>query len=188
MEINYYLLQRMGWSLADHYDRDLMHVWWSNELTEDSSVVSFIYNDDILYSLICFSSQEKLTKKVKYNKYQFVKLKIGDKKSSQKFSILKTAETHKIYTFKVQRTSPNEGYHIWHFEDTTRMQRNRLLTFMVYLNDIEDGGETEFLYLSKRIKPVAGRVLIWPAGYTHTHRGNPPLKDTKYIITGWVEF
>jgi hypothetical protein len=107
---------------------------------------------------------------------------------AEKFSILKTAETHKIYTFKVQRTSPNEGYHIWHFEDTTRMQRNRLLTFMVYLNDIEDGGETEFLYLSKRIKPVAGRVLIWPAGYTHTHRGNPPLKDTKYIITGWVEF
>jgi hypothetical protein len=89
MEINYYLLQRMGWSLADHYDRDLMHVWWSNELTEDSSVVSFIYHGDILYSLIGFSSQEKLTKKVKYNKYQFVKLKIGDKKSSQKFSILK---------------------------------------------------------------------------------------------------
>ena len=79
----------MGWSLADHYDRDLMHVWWSNELTEDSSVVSFIYHGDILYSLIGFSSQEKLTKKVKYNKYQFVKLKIGDKKSSQKFSILK---------------------------------------------------------------------------------------------------
>jgi hypothetical protein len=59
---------------------------------------------------------------------------------------------------------------------------------MVYLNDIEDGGETEFLYLSKRVKPVTGRVLLWPAGYTHTHRGNPPLKDTKYIITGWVEF
>ena len=59
---------------------------------------------------------------------------------------------------------------------------------MVYLNDIEDGGETEFLYQSRRIKPVTGRAVLWPAGYTHTHRGNPPLKDAKYIITGWVEF
>lgn len=92
MEINYYLLQRMGWSLADHSNKFYDHVWWPilpNELTEDSSVVSFIYNDDILYSLIGFSSQEKLTKKVKYNKYQFVKLKIGDKNSIQKYSILK---------------------------------------------------------------------------------------------------
>ena len=107
---------------------------------------------------------------------------------AEKFSILKTADQHKIYEVKIQRTRPKEGYHIWHCEDTTRLKRNRLLTFMVYLNDIEDGGETEFLYLSKRVKPVTGRVLLWPAGYTHTHRGNPPLKDTKYIITGWVEF
>lgn len=107
---------------------------------------------------------------------------------AEKFSILKTAEVHKIYTVKIQRTKPKEGYHVWHFEDAARAQRDRLLTFIVYLNDIEDGGETEFLYLSKRIKPVSGRVVIWPAGFTHTHRGNPPLKDTKYIITGWVEF
>jgi len=107
---------------------------------------------------------------------------------AEKFSILKTAEMHKIHTVKVQRTLPKEGYHVWHCEDTTRAQRDRILTFIVYLNDIEDGGETEFLYLSKRVKPVAGRVLLWPSGFTHTHRGNPPLKDTKYIITGWVEF
>jgi hypothetical protein len=106
----------------------------------------------------------------------------------EKFSILKTAEIHKIYTVKIQRTLPKEGYHVWHCEDITRIQRDRLLAFMVYLNDIEDGGETEFLYQSRRIKPVTGRAVLWPAGYTHTHRGNPPLKDAKYIITGWVEF
>lgn len=107
---------------------------------------------------------------------------------TEKFSILKTAETHKIYTVKIQRTLPKQGYHVWHFEDASRIQRDRLLTFIVYLNDVEEGGETEFLYLSKRIKPVTGRVVLWPSGFTHTHRGNPPLKDTKYIITGWVEF
>jgi len=50
------------------------------------------------------------------------------------------------------------------------------------------GGETEFLYQSIRIKPVAGRTLIWPAGYTHVHRGNPPIKGEKMYATGWFEY
>ena len=58
---------------------------------------------------------------------------------------------------------------------------------MIYLNTIEEGGETEFLYLKKREKPVEGKLLIFPAGFTHTHRGNPPLKGDKYILTSWLE-
>lgn len=107
---------------------------------------------------------------------------------AEKYSILQNADPHKIYTIKIQKTSPGGGYHIWHCEDSARAIRNRLLVFTLYLNDIEDGGETEFLYLSKRVQPKTGRMLIWPAGFTHTHRGNPPLKGDKYIITGWVEF
>ena len=59
---------------------------------------------------------------------------------------------------------------------------------MLYLNTVEEGGETEFLYQSVRFKPVKNTLLIWPAGYTHTHRGNPPLSNEKYIVTGWVEW
>jgi hypothetical protein len=59
---------------------------------------------------------------------------------------------------------------------------------MLYLNDVEDGGETEFLYQRMRVKPKQGTLLIWPAGFTHTHRGNPPLSNNKYVITGWSEF
>jgi hypothetical protein len=106
---------------------------------------------------------------------------------AEKYSILQTVDPHKIYTVKIQKTMPGGGYHIWHCEDSARAVRNRLLVFTLYLNDIEDGGETEFLYLSKRIQPKTGRMLIWPAGFTHTHRGNPPLKGDKYIMTGWVE-
>ena len=107
---------------------------------------------------------------------------------AEKFSILSSCEMHKIYTVKIQRTLPKEGYHAWHCENQSRVHSDRVLTFIMYLNDIDDGGETEFLYLSKRVKPVAGRVLLWPAGFTHTHRGNPPLENAKYIITGWLEF
>jgi hypothetical protein len=107
---------------------------------------------------------------------------------AEKYSILQTADPHKIYTVKIQKTVPGGGYHIWHSEDSSRSASQRVLVFTLYLNDVEEGGETEFLYLSKRVQPKTGRMVIWPAGFTHTHRGNPPLKDDKYIITGWVEF
>jgi hypothetical protein len=92
-----------------------------------------------------------------------------------------------IYTLKVQKTTPGQGYHIWHHECGKRITANRVLAFTVYLNDVEDGGETEFIHQSTRVSPKMGRVAMWPAGFTHTHRGNPPLSGDKYIITGWVE-
>ena len=60
-------------------------------------------------------------------------------------------------------------------------------TWMLYLNTVQEGGETEFLYKSLRVQPKAGRFVLWPSGYTHTHRGNPPLNQDKYILTGWAE-
>ena len=88
--------------------------------------------------------------------------------------------------FKVQRTKPSEGYHVWHSENQDAQNYGRFLTWILYLNNIEEGGETELLHLSERIKPKEGRLVIFPAGWTHTHRGNPPLSNTKYIVTGWM--
>ena len=62
---------------------------------------------------------------------------------------------------------------------------NRCLVWMIYLNDDYEGGETEYLYYKKRIKPEKGKLLIWPAGMTHCHRGGLVLSGTKYIATGW---
>ncbi len=87
----------------------------------------------------------------------------------------------------VQRTLPSEGYHAWHSEDGSLGCNRRIVATMMYLNNVEEGGETEFLYQRKRFKPKRGQVLIWPAGFTHTHRGNPPLKGEKYISTSWLE-
>ena len=90
----------------------------------------------------------------------------------------------------IQRTQPGQGYHMWHCENSGGTYGDRVLATMMYLNTIPpgEGGETEFLYQSKRFNPVKGRVLIWPAGFTHTHRGNPPLKGDKYIATSWVMY
>ena len=60
------------------------------------------------------------------------------------------------------------------------------MAWMVCLQPAEEGGETEFLFQSKRIKLDVGSLLIWPAGYTHMHRGGFLTGDiTKYIVTGW---
>jgi hypothetical protein len=94
-------------------------------------------------------------------------------------------------TLKLQKTIPGGGFHIWHCEQgyfTNDYDKDRLLAWMVYLNDDYEGGETEFNYLSKRIKPKKGTLLMWPTGFTHTHRGGMVISGKKYILTGWIYF
>ena len=87
--------------------------------------------------------------------------------------------------FKIHKVRKSEGYHVWHYEKSSPENIDRLMAYMTYLEVPKKGGETEFLHQSLRIEPVVGRTLIWPAGYTHMHRGNPPLDGEKMYITGW---
>ena len=88
---------------------------------------------------------------------------------------------------KIQKTLPTEGYHVWHIEHGKGFETEaRAFVFSIYLNDVEDGGETEFLHFSKRVKPKTGRIVIWPAAFPYVHRGNPPLSGEKYILTSWM--
>ena len=88
---------------------------------------------------------------------------------------------------KIQKTLPTEGYHVWHVEHGKGFENEpRAFVFSIYLNDVEDGGETEFLHFSKRVKPKTGRIVIWPAAFPYVHRGNSPLSGEKYILTSWM--
>lgn len=89
---------------------------------------------------------------------------------------------------KMQKTLPQQGYHNWHMEHSCQIDSYRsILAWGLFLNDVEEGGELEFLYQSKRIKPQQGDFVLWPSGFTHQHRGNPPLTGVKYIYTGWID-
>jgi hypothetical protein len=108
---------------------------------------------------------------------------------TKKYGILQNINSHQFYNnVKIQKTIPTGGYHQWHCEHDGRVQGSRLLLVIGYLNDVEEGGETEFLYQSRRIPAKKGTIMICPSGFTHTHRGNPPLSGDKYIINGWIEF
>lgn len=105
-----------------------------------------------------------------------------------KYNILSEITRHRIaQTYQIQKTKPGQGYHVWHCEADCISSASRIAVPIVYLNDVEEGGETEFLYQNMRVAPKRGTVVLFPASFTHTHRGNPPLSGDKYIVTTWIE-
>lgn len=108
-------------------------------------------------------------------------------KYSEEYDILKDLPI-RCTSVKMQKTLPGGGYHVWHCEQNAGDMGNRVLTYSLYLNTLGQNcaGETEFLYQKLRVPPKENSVIIWPAAYTHTHRGNVVHgTDAKYIITGW---
>lgn len=84
------------------------------------------------------------------------------------------------------------GYPYWHSETYPQAGHNdalhRVLLFMFYLNDVDEGGTTDFYYQNQSVKPKKGRMVIAPAYFTHTHRGAVPVSNDKYILTSWLMF
>lgn len=84
------------------------------------------------------------------------------------------------------------GYHHWHSEIHPRESNcetlHRVLLFMYFLNDVEEGGQTDFFYQEQKVNPRSGRIVIAPAGFTHTHKGHIPISADKYIVTSWILF
>jgi hypothetical protein len=84
------------------------------------------------------------------------------------------------------------GYPRWHSEIYPVLDAgeslHRVLLWTIYLNDAFEEGETEFFYQRRKIRPKTGSLLLAPASFTHTHRGNRPLGGDKYIATSWINF
>ena len=86
-----------------------------------------------------------------------------------------------------QHSKKNEGYFNWHSDnDEADANYFRVLAPIFYLNTIEVGGETEFMYQKVKIKPETGKLVIFPCTWEYYHRGVKPLSDDKYIITAFA--
>jgi hypothetical protein len=92
--------------------------------------------------------------------------------------------------FNIQHYKPRGGFKQYHTERVNGRYPNatRHLVFQTYLNDVTDKGETQFLHQKLKFKPEKGKTLIWPADWTHTHRGIPSPSQEKYIATGWYNY
>jgi hypothetical protein len=100
-------------------------------------------------------------------------------------SILKRVH---IGRFNIQRYGTDGHFGQLHSERTSLNTLHRVLVWMTYLNDVPGGGETEFPHFGLKVKPEKGTTLIWPAEWTHAHRGCVVTEGPKYIITGWMHF
>ena len=87
--------------------------------------------------------------------------------------------------FNIQKYNKNEGKYIYHNDSSITKDNVRIITYLWYLNDVEEGGETEF-FGNYKIKPKCGKLVIFPACWTFPHCGLIPKSNDKYIVTGWI--
>jgi hypothetical protein len=91
--------------------------------------------------------------------------------------------------FNIQKYFKNDGFYVYHndFCVDYKNEKYRLFTYLLYLNNIDEGGETEF-FGNYKIKPKPGKLLLFPACWTYPHKALLPISNDKYIITGWIYF
>jgi hypothetical protein len=153
------------------------------KLTKDTDMYDLTGTPDLLPENTITSANDKIIfqtfKEAFWNCYnQYI----------TKYDLTQTT-THTLDGYvKIQKTVPGQGYHVWHWEQDSVSHGHRLLLVMLYLNDVEEGGETEFLYQGLRVKPKQGSIMICPGSFTHTHRGNPPLTGEKYVMNTWAVY
>ena len=86
----------------------------------------------------------------------------------------------------IQHYPKGGGYHLLHYERTGMYTLSRQLVYMLYCNTLKNGG-TDFPFQKEIMKAEKGKLVIWPADFTHPHRGVISQDEEKYIVTGWLE-
>jgi hypothetical protein len=104
----------------------------------------------------------------------------------ENFPILKSVTELSPEPYSMLRYDPpNDGYD-WHSDGLDPGLRLRFITQVAYLNDVEEGGETEFLWQEQKVSPTRGSIAIFPSGWTHPHRALAPISGPKYVVTSFL--
>jgi hypothetical protein len=94
---------------------------------------------------------------------------------------------HAFEQFRIKKYNPGgEDRFDTHVDVLDYLSARRFLSFMWYLNDVETGGETVFKDLI--IKPKKGTLLVFPPLWMFPHKGNPPITDSKYIMSTYLHY
>jgi hypothetical protein len=91
--------------------------------------------------------------------------------------------------FNLQRYAPGEGFRRWHCDwtisDEATEPVHRVLAWILYCNSLPDGG-TEFHWQQHHEEAERGKLVLFPAGLSHIHRGRVSQEHSKTIATGWI--
>jgi len=79
--------------------------------------------------------------------------------------------------------------------DVNRRYGVRILTFYLYLSEVEEGGETRFPRMGLQVRPKTGRAVLWPSVFNDKpnqndvrsdHQAMPVIKGLKYGANAWI--
>jgi hypothetical protein len=132
---------------------------------------------------ISFTGNENIPVLIDYLKELQKCILLYQKKFEDVYLISRFGLSHEGYN--IQNYKKGGGFKTWHHERNCLKQCHRVLVFMTYLNDVEDGG-THFPYQDLITPCKKGLTLVWPAGFTHPHKGQISNTKEKFIITGWL--
>lgn len=78
----------------------------------------------------------------------------------------------------------------WHTDVGDKASSSRFLVMFMYLNDVEEGGTTEFEDDNGicTISPKCGRILVFPPMWMWPHRGTKPISGPKYILSTYLHY
>jgi hypothetical protein len=85
----------------------------------------------------------------------------------------------------LERIEPGQGFGM-HIDASVAGTHDRMVAVLMYLKDVEQGGETQFPFQSIQIRPRAGMMLLFPPYWTHPHQGVSPVSGLKYNLTSYV--
>ena len=89
---------------------------------------------------------------------------------------------------RIKRYRTGTGNFLDHVDVGDTISARRFLVFFVYLNDVAEGGGTEFPELDLTISPECGKLLVFPSIWTFLHRGNIPISNDKYILGSYKHY
>lgn len=101
-------------------------------------------------------------------------------------------------SFQILRYELGQKYVVHHdssAEDNLLACGPRILTFFLYLSDVEEGGETSFPELNLQVKPKKGRAVLWPSvmdddltkiDMRTLHEAKSVIKGRKFAANSWI--
>ena len=153
-----------------------------NKVVKDTTDIYIDMHDTKQYSNEIINLINIVSDELKYHISQYYKT----------INMIFTNESDKLHKtplevkgFLIQKYEAGIGKYQYHNDFHIINNSPRIITFLFYLNDVDVGGETEFMSVNK-IRPKQGSILLFPATWTYHHCGNVPISDAKYILTGWM--
>ena len=161
-------------SLSEEISNEIIDLYNSDTKKEFNNKLTFdIFDNSNICKLLLKEIEKNVKNYIKHlNKNNIIYIANFNELKLEKMIIQKYDKSEIINKYKDELVDNNTSKEI------------SQLIFLLYLNDVEEGGETEFLQGEYIVKPEVGKMVIFPSCWTFPHSGKIPISSDKYILIG----